>query len=206
MNNLIIYGIGFTAQILFAFRLIMQWIASEKAAKVLTPKVYWHASLCASSLMFIYAVLRADLVIMLGQLVSYYVYIRNIQLNNTWNAIPLFFKTFILVFPPSMVGLLMADEPNLFPAIQFWYSSVYTIGFLGQFVFSTRFIIQWYYAEKSGKPILPPGFWYASCIGAILLLCYAIARLDPVLVIGQAVGIIIYSRNLYLLRKQYCFN
>jgi lipid-A-disaccharide synthase-like uncharacterized protein len=75
------------------------------------------------------------------------------------------------------------------------------IGFVGQGLFASRFIVQWLYSEKLGKSAIPLAFWYLSIAGGLGLLIYAIFRKDPVIITGQAFGIIIYVRNLILLRK-----
>ena len=76
------------------------------------------------------------------------------------------------------------------------------IGFLGQFLFASRFIYQWVYSEKKGKSLIPIGFWYLSIFGGLGLLVYAISRKDPVIILGQTFGIFIYLRNLYLIYKK----
>jgi len=79
-----------------------------------------------------------------------------------------------------------------------------SIGFLGQGVFASRFLIQWIYSERKGESYIPIIFWYLSIIGGIGLLTYAIFRKDPVIISGQSVGIFIYLRNLILIyRKKY---
>ena len=75
------------------------------------------------------------------------------------------------------------------------------IGFLGQFLFASRFIVQWIYSEKVGKSSIPIIFWYLSIFGGIGLLIYAISRKDPVIITGQLFGILIYTRNLILIYK-----
>ena len=76
------------------------------------------------------------------------------------------------------------------------------IGFSGQGVFASRFIIQWIYSEKKGESSIPVIFWYLSIIGGMGLLTYAIFRKDPVIIIGQSFGILIYIRNLYLIYRK----
>lgn len=73
------------------------------------------------------------------------------------------------------------------------------IGFFGQGLFASRFIIQWIYSEKKGESAIPIIFWYLSIFGGIGLLTYAIFRKDPVIILGQAFGIFIYLRNLILI-------
>ena len=70
------------------------------------------------------------------------------------------------------------------------------IGFLGQGIFSARFLIQWFLSEKKGESFIPIIFWYLSILGGCSLLVYAIYRLDPVIITGQSFGIVIYLRNL----------
>ncbi|MEX0918571.1 MAG: lipid-A-disaccharide synthase N-terminal domain-containing protein [Candidatus Paceibacterota bacterium] len=75
------------------------------------------------------------------------------------------------------------------------------IGFTGQFIFFLRFFIQWISSEKRGESYVPVAFWYLSIIGALIILAYAIYRVDPVFIIGQGLAIIIYMRNLILIRR-----
>lgn len=70
------------------------------------------------------------------------------------------------------------------------------IGFLGQALFSARFIVQWLSSEKIKKSVIPQAFWYFSVAGGATLLAYAIHRRDPVFIVGQAAGLFIYARNL----------
>ena len=73
------------------------------------------------------------------------------------------------------------------------------IGFIGQGLFSARFFVQWLKSEKLKKSVIPSAFWYFSVAGGMTLLAYAIHRQDPVFIIGQASGLVIYFRNLQFL-------
>lgn len=73
------------------------------------------------------------------------------------------------------------------------------VGFLGQALFSARFIVQWLSSEKLKKSVIPKAFWYFSLAGGATLLAYAIHREDPVFILGQAAGLFIYLRNLQFL-------
>lgn len=75
-------------------------------------------------------------------------------------------------------------------------------GFFGQAVFASRFIVQWIYSEKKGESLIPIVFWYLSIIGGISLLIYAIFRKDPVIILGQSFGILVYTRNLILIYRK----
>jgi lipid-A-disaccharide synthase-like uncharacterized protein len=76
------------------------------------------------------------------------------------------------------------------------------IGFIGQGLFASRFIVQWIYSEKKGESSIPIIFWYLSIFGGLGLLTYAIFRKDPVIIVGQLFGIFIYLRNLILIYKK----
>jgi lipid-A-disaccharide synthase-like uncharacterized protein len=73
------------------------------------------------------------------------------------------------------------------------------IGFIGQALFSARFIVQWIKSEKEKKSVFPVAFWYFSIAGGVTLLSYAIYREDPVFIVGQLTGLLIYFRNLYFI-------
>jgi lipid-A-disaccharide synthase-like uncharacterized protein len=74
------------------------------------------------------------------------------------------------------------------------------VGFLGQAMFSMRFLIQWISSEKRRESVIPIAFWYCSVAGGTTLLAYAIHRLDPVFIVGQAAGLLVYARNLYFIK------
>ena len=76
------------------------------------------------------------------------------------------------------------------------------IGFLGQAFFSMRFLVQWIFSERRRKSIVPVAFWYFSLFGGATLLAYAIYREDPVFILGQGAGLLIYSRNLYFIWRE----
>jgi lipid-A-disaccharide synthase-like uncharacterized protein len=75
------------------------------------------------------------------------------------------------------------------------------IGFLGQAVFTARFLVQWLASERKRDSIVPVAFWWLSLAGGIILLSYAIHRRDPVIIVGQGMGLFIYTRNLMLIAK-----
>lgn len=75
------------------------------------------------------------------------------------------------------------------------------IGFLGQAIFGTRFLYQWYVSEREGRSTIPTIFWYQSVIGSLIVLSYAIYRIDPVFIVSQAGGTFIYVRNLMLIHQ-----
>ena len=75
------------------------------------------------------------------------------------------------------------------------------LGFAGQTLFAGRFLVQWWRSERAGKSVVPLSFWLLSVAGGFLMLGYAILRRDPVFILGQAGGLIVYVRNLVLIRR-----
>jgi lipid-A-disaccharide synthase-like uncharacterized protein len=75
------------------------------------------------------------------------------------------------------------------------------IGLLGQAFFSGRFIVQWIASERLKQSVIPVQFWYWSMGGGVTLLAYAIYRLDPIFIMGQAAGLLVYARNLYFIHR-----
>jgi lipid-A-disaccharide synthase-like uncharacterized protein len=80
-----------------------------------------------------------------------------------------------------------------------WYWWV--IGFGGQIVFASRFWVQWIASERAKASVMPIAFWWLSIVAGLLSLAYAVYRLDPVFILGQLTGNVIYARNLALIRK-----
>lgn len=205
MSNWLIYSIGFLAQILFSSRLIIQWIKSEKQKRVVTPTLFWTLSLIASFLLFIYGYLRNDFAIMLGQGLTYFIYIRNLQLQNQWQKFHVIMR-YILLFMPIFVTVFYFNNNTIDVNLLFKNEAIpawlLVLGIVSQTVFTLRFVYQWLYSEKQKNSTLPFGFWALSLLGSLLILAYALYRKDPVLLIGHALGATIYIRNLILLKKQ----
>jgi len=80
----------------------------------------------------------------------------------------------------------------------FWLS----VGFVGQGFFSMRFLVQWIASERRGESVIPIAFWFLSIGGGLTLFTYALYHLDPVFMLGEGTGILIYSRNLYLIWRK----
>lgn len=204
MNNWIVYAIGFAAQLLFSSRILVQWIISEKNKKVLTPNLFWKISLIASVLLFIYGYLRDDFPIMLGQVITYYIYIRNIQLEHEWDRIPGWLRIFLYFFPVVILiygyNNNIMDRANLFNKEQI-PTLLMILGVIAQVLFTFRFIYQWIFSERKKESMLPMGFWIMSFAGSSLIFIYAIFRKDPVLFLAHLSGLIAYSRNIYILKR-----
>lgn len=198
--NLLVTAIGLLAQCFFSARILVQWIMSERARKVLSPTIFWVLSLIGSLLLFTYGWLRDDFAIILGQFISYYVYIWNLAAKGLWQKLPVFSRIMLLGIPLIAVMLVLNDA-------QGWYQRFFCgnvpmwliiFGSAGQIIFTFRFIYQWLYSVKRHKSVLPAGFWIISLAGSVIIVAYAIVRLDPVLILGQIFGLVAYTRNLII--------
>lgn len=103
-----------------------------------------------------------------------------------------------LALPPQEAGHCGKEAivPIAFVSAEMVWSS---LGFLGQAVFGSRFVLQWIATERQKKSVMPVAFWYLSVIGTVILLSYSIYRQDPVFIAGFSLNMIIYLRNLYFI-------
>ena len=205
MNQYVIFSIGFLSQLLFSARLLVQWISSERAGRILSPLLFWQLSILASFLMMIYGILRNDLAIITGQSITYIVYIRNLYYQGFWSKIPRPVQLATVLFPILAILWLMSGDTYNFKTILTNKDIPLTLmiwGIISQFVFTFRFIYQWIYTEKKKQSLLPIGFWIISFIGSFMVLSYAVIRKDPVVFIGQVFGFVVYTRNIVLWFRQ----
>lgn len=201
MSSLLVYALGFLAQGFFSARMLVQWIMSERAKRSLSPNIYWVFSLMGSILLFVYGWLRDDFSIIFGQFISYYIYIWNLSIKGVWPRLPRLLRAVIFCLPLAALAMMLS-EASAFVETFFHNSDVplwlLVFGSAGQFIFTVRFIYQWYYSYRRHASILPVGFWIISLVGSGIIVAYACFRLDPVLIIGQSVGFVTYSRNIML--------
>lgn len=200
-SSLWVFAIGFAAQLLFAARMIVQWVQSEKAGKPLSPVIFWQLSILGSLVFLLYGILRHDFAIVLGQALVYFIYIRNLHLKEKWRSIHLIFRIIVIVAPIVTLGYLLPDtlgnlssllkNEEISLPLQIW-------GSIGQVIFTLRFYVQWIDSESKNESVLTRKFWSVSLVGSLMILTYAVFRYDPVLFLGQFVGMIVYLRNLML--------
>ena len=199
-----IYVIGFLAQVFFSARILLQWILSERAKKVISPAIFWQLSIVGSYLLFVYGWLRDDFAIILGQIISYYIYIWNLDKKHQWKKLPFIIRTLLLLTPVAAILYMLKDASAFVD--QFFRNEKIPLwlliyGSMGQIIFTLRFVYQWIYSKRKDESLLPIGFWVISLLGALIIVSYAIYRRDPVLILGQSTGLIAYSRNIYLSRR-----
>lgn len=200
------YALGFFAQSLFGARQLVQLFHSERQGKVASPTLFWQLSLIGSFLFLIYGILRQDFVVIFGQTISYFIYIRNLQLKEHWNTIPAVARVFLLLLPVGAFSSMFFGSSNTLATL--WETTDFTdpiivLGSIGQLLLNVRFVYQWYYSEKEKVSVLPLGFWIISSIASLLIIRYAVhitpyKALDPVLLVSPSLGLIVYLRNIYI--------
>lgn len=204
MNAGIIYCVGFLAQLFFSARILVQWILSERAKRVLSPALFWIFSVAGAYLMCIYGWLRHDFSIVLGQVISYYIYLWNLKEKNLWSRLHILIRWILILTPVAAFCFVLQDASAVIAKffrnekIPLW---LLVYGSSGQIIFTLRFVYQWYYSHRRHESVLPAGFWIISLTGSLAIVSYAIIRHDPVLIVGQSFGLVAYIRNLCLLRK-----
>jgi lipid-A-disaccharide synthase-like uncharacterized protein len=102
----------------------------------------------------------------------------------------------LIGFPEIMGDLLAIQHAEVVE------DGLLALGFIAQGLFTARFLVQWIASERAGRSVVPLSFWLLSVAGGGLLLLYAVFRRDPVFIVGQAAGLVIYLRNLYLIYRE----
>lgn len=201
MSSAVLLSIGFLAQLFFSARILVQWILSERAGKVLSPSLFWIFSLAGAYLLCLYGWLRKDFAIVMGQFISYYVYLWNLKEKGIWKDVMPVFRWLLVWTPIIAIAFVL---PNAKQFIQNFFKNesipmwLVIFGSFGQVLFTFRFVYQLCYSRHKGESVLPGGFWFLSLIGSIFIIVYGIIRSDAVLIIGQAFGSIAYMRNLWI--------
>jgi len=151
--------------------------------------------------MFIYGVIRNDFSIILGQFISYYIYLWNLNANGIWTKIKSLIRVFLFMLPQVATVFLLNDAHEYSESffnnhdIPIW---LVVFGSAGQVMFTLRFVYQFIFSHHRHVSVLPRGFWIISLAGSGMIITYGIIRLDAVLIIGQAFGFVTYIRNLIL--------
>jgi lipid-A-disaccharide synthase-like uncharacterized protein len=196
-----VLAIGFLAQAFFSARMLVQWILSERARKVLSPTIFWILSLAGAYLLCIYGWLRNDFSIILGQFISYYAYLWNIKQKGVLIKLPRIIAVILMLTPVIAVAWVLHDASSFISGflqnkkIPIW---LVIYGSIGQIIFTLRFVYQWIYSYRKGQSILPKGFWILSLTGSLVICSYGCMRADLVLILGQSFGAVAYIRNLII--------
>lgn len=203
-NPYLILAVGFLAQGFFSARILVQWVMSERARQVLSPSLFWILSVAGAYLLCLYGWLRNDFAIVLGQFISYYIYLWNLNIKGLWQRVPVPLRAVLLLTPVAAALFVMNNAGEFI--LRFVHNDKVPLwlllyGSAGQILFTLRFIYQWLYSRNEGASQLPAGFWIISLLGSLSIVSYGILRADAVLIVGQSFGLVAYIRNLCILRK-----
>lgn len=199
MNSFILI-IGLLSQVCYGLRQLVQWIATERLRRVASPTGYWAFSLAGCCFMLWYGWLRSDIVILMGQILSFYVYVLNLDYKGAWRRIPVPVRIVFYAVPVVALAGVVIKAPQLIdrfihnPDIPLW---LMIYGAAGQLIFISRYAYQVTVSVRRKESLLLPPFWIISIVGAALIFVYGVLRRDPILLLGQSVAIAIFARNLW---------
>jgi lipid-A-disaccharide synthase-like uncharacterized protein len=191
--------IGAVGQACFFARVLVQWLASERQKRSANPRVFWWLSLAASVLLAVATVALEEWILLPGYLVNGGVYLRNLSLGRERAA----GRARLSPIPVTLIGLgasalliLWGVERSgeLSDLAQPWIVA----GIVGQVIWSTRFILQWWLSERAGYSHFPLAFWWLSLIGSVLNLAYTLQLDTPIFWIGFVTAWFVPLRNLML--------
>lgn len=195
-----IYLLGLSAQLFYVGRVLVQWYLSEKHKKVESPAMFWIFSIAGSMILFCYGYLRQDLSIIIGELLSYYIYMWNIGAKGLYSKLPKVLVWAQGLFPAVIVALMLKNLPEFhasFLVNENMPTGLLVFGTLGQFTYKMRFVYQIIYSSRRGESVLPLGYWLLAVTGSLVIIVYGVIRHDWVLVAGQ-VGIVASVRNIMI--------
>lgn len=215
----ILYPLGFLPALIFGIRGLAQWITSEIKQKSVVSKSFWKLSLVGNICLLIHSLIQMQYHVCLIQSCNAIISWRNLNLMQE-KGLQVSLKRVILFMILAVVGSSLAfviqDYFFYNGSIHNWFRIPTTpwqntlqkipdvwhlIGFIGLVLFSSRFWIQWWFAEKQKVSYLGSQFWWTTLIGDALTLAYFVRIADPVNFIGPIFGLIPYIRNLILIKK-----
>ena len=181
----------------FFSRFLIQWLHSERSGKPEAPLLFWWVSLVASGCLGSYLIYRDEPILFAGLAINSTIYIRNLwiahrQKRRKLSTIRLAIFGTIAVLALFALGVNKAKAGT--ESSDAWLAVV----ILGQGIWSSRFVVQWWYTERKRVSHFPPTFWWLSLLGNALLLAYTIQLGDFKLIVGYLVGPVVQIRNLVL--------
>jgi len=214
-----LYPLGFLSSIAFSGRMMLQWLSSEYQQKSIVTRNFWYLSLIGNIFLLIHSLVQVQYHVCFVQTCNAVISWRNLDLMKPEKeryqlrpVVAIFVVALLLMTSLFLLqGNLLLEGPFVWFRVPHlpWNSSdsqpvsmlVHFVGFIGIILFSSRFWVQWWLAERCKKSYLGPLFWWLSLIGDILSLGYFLRINDPVNFIGPAFGAIPYIRNLMLIKK-----
>lgn len=193
--------VGWIGNAFYFSRFLHQWVRSERAGRSVTPVVFWWLSLGGCLLLGSYALHRGQVLLLPAFLVNGAVYVRNLHLAATGGK-----GGRVGPVPAALIGLGaavalyltgVAEPREGFGASGAWLA----VGIGGQLVWSSRFLLQWWFAEHTGRAEFPASFWWYTLAGSLLNIAYTAHLGDPIFLASYAPTPLYPIRNLMLERK-----
>ncbi len=188
-------AVGWMSQGFFFGRMALQWWHTRRAGgRIVTPRSFWVLSIFGAVLGVAYAWLKVrDVVFAAGYASTLVIYARNLRLDSQpGRGLP---RYAVLLLTLALVGTLVAallSDPKI---RQSWDQELLhwlAIGIVGQFIWQSRFILQWIATENAGAVAMPRPFFAISILGGLLMLSYSVHKGDLPLIVGQIPGPIVY--------------
>jgi lipid-A-disaccharide synthase-like uncharacterized protein len=189
--------LGWTGNACFFSRFLVQWIAAERAGRSVVPRSFWRLSLIGSAAILAYAWYRSQWVLYPGYVVNAAIYARNLHLQNRRDG--------VRGLPDRIAGACAAGMIGACLFSSLWrnhhFDGWMVLGLVGQAIWSSRFVVQWWVSERRGESIFPASYWWTSLVGNAVLLAYTMHLQDAVLIAGMLPGPIVQVRNLMILGR-----
>ena len=211
--RILLYPLGFLSALAFGARFLVQWAQSEWQGRSIVTPLFWQISLLGNLLLVVHSIFQLQVHICLIQGCNTVIAWRNLNLLQQKRPPVSFFAVISVMIASTLLILtifaLHGDISWFRIPIAPWQSSPaaqvslswHLIGFFGTALFSLRFWVQWWEAERAHKSQLTTTFWWLSIIGALIALAYALRIQDSVNLIGPLLGLVPYIRNLMLIKK-----
>lgn len=189
--------VGLLGTACFFTRMLLQWLLSERRGRSLVPRGFWWLSLAGACLLGAYAVREGRWILTTGYAVTAVLYGRNLLLEGGRRTMPHWLASALGIGAASV--LIWASSKKLDTDLP---RALVVLAACGQAVWSTRFVIQWWNAERRGRSELTALFWWWSLCGNTVLLAYTVALGNPVFVLGYLLGPFVQVRNLILIHRR----
>lgn len=213
-----LYYIGFLSSFAFGSRFILQWVQSERKQESVVSRAFWQFSLAGNLLLALHAFIQVQYHVCLIQSLNAVISIRNLSLMTPGKKQPPLSRVVLILCATATavtLGFVLQDyfffdTPwNWFhtPAHKWQTSGTslpllwHAVGFASYALFSSRFWVQWFEAERNQRSDLGLSFWWISFVGAIFSVAYFLSMHDIVNAMGPGIGLIPYTRNLMLIYK-----
>lgn len=196
-------GLVWVGMAFYFARFGIQWFQSERAKRSVTPRIFWVLSLVGVGFGLGGTLLQAqtndDLWILVPSfMINAAVYARNLFIDDKGGLGPVPAATLGLV---AAAGLILLNLDRIVPDVDGALLFL-AIGAIGQAIYASRFVLQWYLSEKRGLSHFPIAFWWLSLVGAVLNLAYTIWLGKPEFIAGYIIGWIVPARNIWLEQRR----